>query len=333
LLRCGRLWPLAEVLASRNKVIVGDQDHVSPPLHLKSDEGSLSRKDILRAVLRCRFKWRIRIVVLILAFAYNSAHYAGIDDYFRQYAVKLPEPTAIGDMNGISLKCARGGATYAFLNTLAARVPLDEDEELRQAIPWLKHEDPCIRQIAVTAVARKIGFDTNRLAVPGMHDPEHHYYHQIILALRSYLDERHVPYDPKAFEGMLVDVDDERFSSYLVGNWEQADKKGWNLLDSVEVKDGIFYLSRRKVRPHPNWYDHTNTSKIKDVRTNMQRQYVISCEWSQESLANGFVSNKIVPSHVSYMVWPVTNHVMWLKEGDGSWKKFRRVSNLPAPSN
>jgi hypothetical protein len=299
---------------------------------LQSDDRSLFGKDIPRALLRGRFTCRIRIVALILAFAYTSARGAGIDDYFRQYAVRLPEPTTIGDMNGISLKCARGGATYAFLNTLAARVPLDEDEELLQAIPWLKHEDPCIRQIALTAVARKVGFDTNRLAVPGMHDPEHHYYHQIILALRSYLDERHVPYDPKAFEGMLVDMDDKAFSSYLVGNWEQADKKGWNLLDSLEVKDDMFYLSRRRVRPHPKWYDHTKTSKIKEVHAK-QRQYVVSCEWSQESFANGFVSNKIVPSHVSYMVWPVTNDVMWLKQGGGSWKKFSILSNLPVPGN
>jgi hypothetical protein len=260
----------------------------------------------------------------MLAFACSSARGAGIDDYFRQYAVKLPEPTAIGDMNGITLKCARGGATYAFLNTLAARVPLDEDEELLQAIPWLKHDDACIRQIALTAVALKIGFDTNRLAVPGMHDPEHHYYHQIILALKSYLDERHLPYDPKAFEGMLVDVDDKRFSSYLAGNWDQADKKGWNWLNSVEVKDDMIHISRKKVRPDPDW-DHTNTSQIKNVRINEQRQYVISCEWDQQSIANGLVSRKTSPSQLSYVVWPVTNDVMWLREGDGPWKKFRRI--------
>jgi len=226
-------------------------------------------------------------------------------------------------MNGIVLKCRRGGATYAFLNTLAARVPLDEDGELLQAIPWLKHEDPCVRQIALTAVGRKIGFDTSRLGVPGMHDPEHYYYHQVILALKAYLDDRNVQYDPKAFQDMLVDVDERTFSSYLTGNWEQADKKGWNWLDSLQVGHDMIYISRRKVRSDPDW-DHTNICKIEKVRESDQRQYLISCEWDRQ-LADGRLSRKVIPSQFSYVVWPVANDVMWLQQVGRSWLKFRRV--------
>jgi hypothetical protein len=264
------------------------------------------------------------ILFPLLAFACTGARGAGIDDYFRQDAVRLPEPTVVSDMNGPTLKCRRGGATYAFLDTLAARMPLDEDEELLQTIPWLRYEDPCVRQIALTAVARKIGFDMNRLGVPGMHDPEHHYYYQIIVALKAYLDEKHVPYDPKAFDGMLVDVDANTLSFYLSGNWEQADERRRNWLDSVQVGYDMIYISRRKARgPDPNW-DHTNICKVEKVRTSKQGQYLISCEWDQQ-LAGARLSKKVVPAQKSYVVWPVTKDVMWFNQVGFSSLKFRRV--------
>jgi hypothetical protein len=122
---------------------------------------------------------------------------------------------------------------------------------------------------------------------------------------------------------MLVDVNDKSFSSYLSGNWEQADKKGWNWLDSVEVKDDMIHISRRKVRPDPDW-DHTYINKIEKVRVSDQRQYLISCEWDQQSTVHG-LSRKVVPSQFSYVVWPITNDVMWLKQVGRHWLKFTRV--------
>ncbi|WP_410971676.1 hypothetical protein, partial [Salmonella sp. SAL4437] len=77
---------------------------------------------------------------------------------------------------------------YTLLEGAGSRLPLDDEEDLLQAISWLKHGDPCIRQIAAAAITQRIGFDTQRLGLPGMHDPEHFYNYQIVLALKAYLD-------------------------------------------------------------------------------------------------------------------------------------------------
>jgi hypothetical protein len=81
------------------------------------------------------------MLVLLLTFINTCADGADIDAYFRQYAIRLPDPATASEFNGIALKCTSGEATYALLDACARKIPLDKDEDLLKAIPWLKHED------------------------------------------------------------------------------------------------------------------------------------------------------------------------------------------------
>jgi hypothetical protein len=266
----------------------------------------------------------IRNTFILLAFVQTVACGCEMDVLLRLYAEKLPQPATLSEGNGVSLICAKHGwVPYTLLAGAGSRLPLDDDEDLLKPIRWLKHGDPCIRQIAVDAIAQRIGFDTQRLAVPGMHDPEHFYNYQIVLALKAYLDQRNIKYDPIVFERMLVDVSTKPLSSYLTGKWEEPSEQGKNRVKSVEMEGDVIHVSNKF--PSKASLDHTNVSKIKEVTTNDQRQYVISCEWDEQWTTLGHVPKRHVPCQFSYVVWPVTNDVMWLNEGSRSWIKFKRI--------
>jgi hypothetical protein len=274
-----------------------------------------AKRDCGRAMIRNTF--------VLLAFTQTVACGCEMDVLLRLYAEKLPQPATLSEGNGACLVCAKHGwVPYTLLEGAGSRLPLDDDEDLLQAIPWLKHGDPCIRQIAAFAITQRIGFGTQRLSLTGMNDPEHFYNYQIVLALKAYLDQRNIKYDPTVFERMLVDVSAKPLSSYLTGKWEEPSERRKNILKSVEIADDVIHVSN-KFRSKPS-LDHTNVSKIKEVNTNDQRQYVVSCEWD-EQWALGCVPRRHVPSQVSYVVWPITNDVMWLKEASGGWKKFKRI--------
>ena len=130
----------------------------------------------------------IRNTFVLLAFVQTVACAGEMDVLLRLYAEELPQPATLSEGNGVALVCAKHGwVPYTLLAGAGSRLPLDEGEDLLEAIPWLKHGDPCIRQSAVEAITRRIGFDTQRLAVPGMHDPELFCNYQIVLAFKAYL--------------------------------------------------------------------------------------------------------------------------------------------------
>jgi hypothetical protein len=122
-----------------------------------------------------------------------------IDDLFRAWEKKLPEPATLSEENGHTIECNRGPATLTLLAATAEKVRLRSDADAAALVQWARHGDPCIRQIAIEAIIAAVGFDRNRLSVPDMHSPDHVLFHEIVLSLKAWLDGKHIPYDAKIF--------------------------------------------------------------------------------------------------------------------------------------
>ncbi len=231
-----------------------------------------------------------------------------IDPLFTGYQDKLPAPATLSEENGASLKCEHHGwVTYTLLFATANKVPIESDADLARLVPWTRNDDVCLRQIAIEAIIRKINFDSNRLATPGMHDPEHHDFHDVLVALNAYLKARKVPVDPKLFAGMMVDVTDKDFAT-LNGKWEEQPEKGKNFRVSVELDGVLLRVTTKRTQPDPKWPERTSTTTIKAVHVNERGQFVVTAE----------------SSAASYSFWPVSKEIVWFLEGDGYWTKLRR---------
>ena len=91
--------------------------------------------------------WTYRVMIrntfVLLAFVQTVACESEMDVLLRLYAQRLPEPATLSEGNGVSLVCAKHGwVPYTLLAGAGSRLPLDEDEDLLEAVPWLKHGDP-----------------------------------------------------------------------------------------------------------------------------------------------------------------------------------------------
>jgi hypothetical protein len=248
-----------------------------------------------------------------------------IDEAFRSWEKKLPEPATLSEHNGASFMCnADHGATLTLLAATAKKVKIERDEDLVTVARWARHADPCLRQIALEAILPRIPFDRNKLAVPHMHDPEHYEYHDIFVALKVYLDRKHVAYDAKVFDGMMLDVKDADFAALVHGKWiEQIDNKGFQ--EFLEVDREESRVTSKHLPPDPKWPDHTQTTRIKEVKTNTDGQFVLTGAWNIESNAAGYKGPKNEPAQFVYSFWPVKPGVMWIKNGETAyWIKMKK---------
>ena len=252
---------------------------------------------------------------------------SNVDTVFQKYRQKLPAPATLSEANGATLECDHHGyATYTLLHACAEKVPISSDRDLVALVPWLRDGERCIRQIAIDALLPKIGFDRNALSVPNMHDPEHVQYHDIFVALKTYLDGKKVAYDPIIFAGLLLTVDEKDFSSLMHGKWAQ-DTEGQKLSfeDSVEVDAEFVKVIQKEMHDDPKWPLHTWTTKIRDVRVTERGQFMVTGAWDVESNAAGYKGQKIEPSQFVYTFWPVKKGVVWLgKDRPGDWMKLRK---------
>lgn len=250
-----------------------------------------------------------------------------IDELFRSYEKKLPEPATLSEGNGASMKCERHGwATYTLLDATARKLPVQSDADLPRLVPWARANDPCLRQIAVQAIVDKIAFDSNRLSAPGMHDPEHYHFHDIMVALKRHLDEKKVAVPEPLIAGMMLDASEKDFW-LMKGKWEEDAGERKNFRTSLELETDLIRVTSKHTTPDPAWPDRTSTTKIKEVRVNERGQFVLAGEWDMESNANGYRGEKIEPSDSKYVVWPISKDLIWFDEGGRSWHKLRRAGN------
>lgn len=249
-----------------------------------------------------------------------------IDRFFQPMVEKLPSPATLSEGNGASNRCAKhGGVTYTLLYAQSEKVPIASDADLVDLVPWLRHEDQCLRQIALDALVPKIGFDRNRLVIPNMHEVDNHLYHWIFVAFRAQLDKKHVAYSPAIFEGMMLDPNDAEFTPLLAGKWEEEFNSHKNFRAFVKLENNQLAVTDHEMHDDPKWPDHTQTSEIREAKVNAQKQFVVTGKWRVESNAKGYVGQKIEPSDITYRFWPISRDVIWFDEGrDNNWIKLIR---------
>ena len=240
-----------------------------------------------------------------------------IDDLFRGFETKLPEAETLGEQNGPFVRClGNRGATVTLLRALAAKVPILSDLDLVRLVPWARHPDPCVSQIALRTIALQIGYDEDSLYA--FLDPEGFQYHDVFVSVKAHLDRKRVPYDPTIFEGLLIIVDANDFPALIHGHWfEDEDFSGFK--EFVEV-DREHVQITRKLLPLGSRPDSTSTTKITSVVSNEHRQFVVAV-----SGASSITGAAGKPEPVVYSFWPVKNGVMWFKNGQhAAWKKMRK---------
>jgi len=246
-----------------------------------------------------------------------------VDDLFRSYEHKLPEPETLSEQNGASFECAHHGwVTYTLLYATSKKLPLESDAELVQLVPWARHPDTCLRYIAIQAIIARIGFDSNRTSLPGMHEPEHYHFHDIFVALKAYFDAKKIAVYPQVFAEMKINITANDFAM-MKGRWDEEPTPSKNFLTTVEFDGELLRVTTRRVQPSPTWPDHTWTTKLKDVTVNDQKQFVITGEWNVESNTKGYQGAKVTPSQFTYSVWPVRADLVWFRDGS-YWTKLRR---------
>lgn len=250
-----------------------------------------------------------------------------IDAAFESWSKKFPEPKTLSEANGAGFSCPNhgGGTTLNHLTALSKTLPITKDEDLLQLVPWARNKDECFRHIAIEAIlARLPKYDRNSLSVPSMHDVEHFQFHDIMVALTQYLDAKKIAWDATIFDGLLVKTALADFSTLAHGKWteEIGPQKGFQEFLTLDAKT-VSVMSRHSLKD-PKWPDHTWTSAVKSVTRDAKGVFTITCEWSQESNANGYQGERQVPAQFTYAIWPVAPGIVWFREGTQYWIKLKR---------
>ncbi len=277
-----------------------------------------------------RFASTVRALVLgtlaCSAFAGASAPTptSAIDDTFRRLERGLPPADTLSEQNGASTMCAHGGgSTYTHLRALGTKVPIANAADLPRLIKWARHSDLCIREIAIHALLPKIGYNENQLAIPWMHGPEHYEFHDILAASRAYFDAKHIAYDAKIFDGLLLAPNAHDFHAHFDGHWTE-DSGGKGFQEFVELAGDEIRVTTKHIPVDPKWPDSTETTKIKGVAVD-HGQYVVTGAWNVESNAAGYQGPRMVPAQFEYRFWQVSDDIAWFKNVNSPyWDKLRR---------
>lgn len=262
----------------------------------------------------------------MLAFALMIMAASPIDTAFQGWESKLPEPKTLSEMNGAGFRCEahKGGTTLNHLSALSKTLPIAKDADLLQLVPWTRNRDECLRYIAMDAIINRIGYDRNSLAVPSLEDPEHFQFHDILFALTQWLDARKIVWDPKLFDGLQIKTTLADFPALAHGKWVEEIGPQKGLQEFVELDAKTIAVMSRHLPKDPKWPDHTWTSAVKSVTRDARGVFLITCEWSQESNANGFKGEKQTPAQFTYSFWPVAPGITWFREGTQYWIKLKR---------
>lgn len=269
----------------------------------------------------------LSLACVFFALAPALARPAEIDDVFRAYAKRLPAPVSLNDGNGVGPLCPnhRGGNTFNWLATLARSLPVKSPADLPRLVPWARNADVCLRVVALGGLMDRTGFDGARFN-SGMFDPDSWMGLEILSAARDYFDAHAIPYDPALFAGPAFAAKEKEFAGRIAGTWEQdVDRKYFNFVDFLSVKDGNLLLTTKKTAADPRWPDRLWSRKIAGVRLNARHQYALSGAWDAEPAAVG--ANGKVVERYDVRVWFVSPDALWFKRSDSpsDWTKFTRV--------
>lgn len=283
--------------------------------------------------MRC---WRLTLVFALLTAASVHAQPARsravtIDELFRGYVKKLPEPKTLSEQNGMGMAQCDGkpAPTYNLLRATAGKLPVKTDADVLSLVPWARHQNPCIRQIAIEALITKIGFDRDELSAPGMHEVEDHHFHDIMVSVQRFLEARKVSIPVEVFEGLYVTVTEKDFVPLLRGSWVEELEEGKGFQNVVELTDAELSVTSKHLPSDAAHPDHTWTTGLTGVTVNERGQFVVTGAWAVESNSAGFRGKRTEPSPFVYRFWPVAPGVVWFKNGEHAyWEKLRQ---RPAP--
>lgn len=270
---------------------------------------------------------RVLVVLLAVPAVAQPKSKAAIDTLFRSWAVKLPEAATLSEQNGMSLiECdGKPGATYTLLEATAAKVKVTSDAELISLVPWAKHHNACLRHIAIEVIINRIGFDRNSLSAPGMHEVEDHHFHDIMVSLKRFLDEKKVAIPAGTFEGMFVSLSQPEATALLRGAWvEHSEGKG--VQDIVTFTGETIAVTTKNLPTDAKHPDHTWTTMVDRVTVNDRAQVAVTGLWNVESNGAGWKGEKVQPSQFVYTFWPVAPGVVWFKNGASAyWELLRKA--------
>lgn len=249
-----------------------------------------------------------------------------IDELFRGFVKELPPATTLSEQNGMGMAECDGkpAPTYNLLRATAGKLPVKTDADVMTLVSWARHQNPCIRQIAIEALVTKIAFDRNALSAPGMHELEDHHFHDIMVSTKRYLDARHVTVPPEVFAGLQVVVTEKDFAPLMRGSWvEEIDGKGFQ--DFVDVGEAELKVTSKHLPTDAAHPDHTWTTGITAVTVNERGQFVVTGAWGVESNSKGYRGKRTEPSPFVYRFWPVAPGVVWFMNGEHAyWEKLRQ---------
>ena len=229
-----------------------------------------------------------------------------IDALFAQFAQQLPAPATLSEQNGVTGECSHGGATYSLLFAASQKVPVATDADLRQVLPWARHSDPCIRQIAMDVLVTKLGYDRNNLSIPDMHDPTHYQFHAIHAALKTRFDQQRIAYSTGDFGELVFVVEPTRAVEYLVGAWTETVDANAGAQTLLAVTPQASTLTSRHLPVDARFADRVHTATFKGL-----------------AFVDGHFVAKGEPVQ---QFWPVTQNIMWYRALSPYWIKLRRVS-------
>lgn len=236
----------------------------------------------------------------------SSAGAGRIDALFTQFAQKLPEPATLSEQNGATGECTRGGATYSLLYATSQKIPVATDAELRQVLPWARHTDPCIRQIAIDVLVTKLAYDRNDLSIPDMHDPAHYQFHAIHAALKARFDRKRIAYSPNDFGELVFVVEPTRAVEYLVGAWTEDVDATAGAQTQLAITPQASTLTSHHLPADARFADMVHTVTFKGL-----------------VIVDGHFVAKGDPAQ---QFWPVRQNIMWYRALSPYWIKLRRVS-------
>lgn len=235
-----------------------------------------------------------------------SAGAGSIDELFTQFAQQLPAPATLSEQNGATGECTRGGATYSLLYATSQKIPVATDAELRQVLPWARHTDPCIRQIAIDVLVTKLAYDRNNLSIPDMHDSAHYQFHAIHQMLKARFDSQRISYTAGDFGELVFVVEPARAIEYLVGAWVEDVDANAGAQTHLAVTAQASTLTWRHLPVDAKFSDMVHTATFKGL-----------------VLTDGHFVAKGDPAQ---QFWPVTQNIMWYRALSPYWRKLRRVT-------
>lgn len=211
-------------------------------------------------------------------------------------------------------RCRDAQGTALEPDKFALGAPVFDPSDVVDLVPWMRHPDICIRQVAIWAALSRIQFDRSLASSVSVQGPEDKDYHALFLELKHYLRRNKVAYDPAIFDGMYLTVYKYEFPSIVHGRWtEDLGSDRLAFAYDLEVDRDLVTLTRRPVSSSlATRYPSTpRAGKIKDVLVNELGQFVVTVV--RDARMN------------RYEIWPTSDGVLWLREVGGPWTKFRRA--------